>query len=89
MSDNRERAKTDPDLPLADRLVNATIGKWLDTKLGLAEAAVGEDSPLIAGLERARDALSGHWYQLTPRILDELRRAGLLHEELGPCPEES
>ena len=74
------------ELPLADRLVDEAIADWLHTHLALCRAGVGK----ATGEERAQQkildeveflALAGYRYQLTPHILDCLRRAGLLADE--------
>lgn len=78
----RPRRAHEADLPLADRLVNARIKEWVGTQIGITFAASEKwDHP---GIQRAEDALTDYWYHLTPRILDDLRRADLL----SPEPEE-
>lgn len=67
------------DLPLASRLVDAEIRNWLDTHLGILAAQTDDDSPEWKIVEQARHLnLAEFSVQLTPRILDVLRRAGLL-----------
>jgi len=66
------------DTALADRLVDDVIRKWLDSHLGIAEAAADTDDKRQAINQVRWLHLDGYWYQLTPAILDALRRAGLL-----------
>ncbi|MCX4885950.1 hypothetical protein [Streptomyces sp. NBC_00847] len=69
--------------PLADRLIHDRIKKWLNTALATELAGYGE----LAAEERAARkaveqvkylALADYPYALVPRIVDDLRRAGLL-----------
>lgn len=72
------------DLPLANRLVDGVIREWLNQKFGLQFAQYGGGSPERKALEQARYVgLDGYTYNLTPVILDALRRAGLLASGLG------
>lgn len=67
------------ELPLANRLVDAEIRGWLDRKFGLQLAQHADGSPEWKALDQARHvALDGYTYDLTPAILEALRRAGLL-----------
>lgn len=73
------------DLPLADRLVSDAIGRWLDTATGLARAANGNpplndyERGIAQGIDHMRHGhLDNYWYTVVPKILDELRRAGLM-----------
>lgn len=73
------------EMPLADRIVDDLIGDYIRTAADTARAANGYCDDEAAGYAKAVDQmqhlyLSGHWYRLTPRILDALRRAGLLIE---------
>jgi hypothetical protein len=69
------------DLPLANRLVDGEVRAWLDTHLGLLLAQTSDGSPERKIVEQARHlSLDGYSYQLTPKILDALRRAALLAE---------
>lgn len=66
-------------MPLPERLVDAEIRDWLDLKFGLLLAQVTEADPEWKILKQARHVqLDGYSYDLTPRILNALRRAGLL-----------
>lgn len=73
-------------LPLVTRIIEAEITKWRNTTLGIAAAAFAASS---AEEERGgRKAIeqirylhqSGPGYSVVPRIVDALRRAGLLAE---------
>lgn len=67
------------DLSLANRIVDGEIQAWLDTHLGLLMAQTSDDSPERKIVDQARHLhLAEFAVQLTPRILDALRRAGLL-----------
>lgn len=75
----RPRRAYDADLSLASRLTNTRIRDWVGTQIGVTFAASEKwDHP---GIQRAADALTDYGYHLTPRILDDLRRAGLLLSE--------
>ena len=64
-----------PDLmPLANRLIDDIIRNWLDTAHGLTEAA-GQNIDDMRYLH-----LDNYWYTVTPKILDALKRAGMLAE---------
>jgi hypothetical protein len=67
------------ELPLANRLVDAAIREWLDRKLDLQFAQYADGSPEWKALDQARHvALGGYTYDLTPKVLDALRRAGVV-----------
>ncbi|MFJ1667405.1 hypothetical protein ACIOK4_13650 [Streptomyces bottropensis] len=73
------------DFPLAERLVNELIRKWLDTQLGIELAGCGDATPEEQAVRKAIDqirhlALANYRDALTPKILDELRRSGLLSQ---------
>lgn len=73
---------------LAERLINDRIKRWLDTAIGTELAGYGdinsEEIAATKALQQLRSlALSGYWYTLTPQIIDELKRAGLLDEREG------
>lgn len=66
-------------LSLADRLVDAEIHRWLDAHLGILAAQTTEGSEAWQIIRQARHLnLSEYPAQLTPKILDALRRAGLM-----------
>lgn len=73
-------------LPLASRVVDDVVRAWLDTQLGLAEAAMDTDDKRQAVIACRWLHLAGYSYQVTPRILDALRRAGLLIPEPEDTP---
>lgn len=80
MSDPRQREAH--ELPLSRRLVDEVIRTWLDTATGLAKAGFGDlteyDRGARAAIEQMRYLhLDAYWYTVTPKILDELKRAGL------------
>ncbi len=74
------------DLPLAARLVDGAIGSWLETRYAVACATV---DPKFSDYERGKRQgfeemrflhLANYWYTVTLKIIDELKRAGLLKE---------
>lgn len=73
------------DLPLANRIVSDLIGEFIDTGCAIASAGTGNLNDYERGAQAAIDQMrhlhmSGVDYRLTPKILDALRRAGLLVE---------
>lgn len=73
------------DYPLADRLVCDRIGRWLKTALDTEMAGYGELTPEEKAARKAVEqvrhlALADYSYALVPKILDDLRRAGLLND---------
>ncbi|NUS25085.1 MAG: hypothetical protein HOV92_12795 [Streptomyces sp.] len=73
------------EAPLAERLIHDRVKAWLDTALATELAGYGD----LTGEERAARkaveqvkhlALADYPYALVPRIVDDLRRAGLLVE---------
>ncbi|MCX5598495.1 hypothetical protein OOK29_10120 [Streptomyces phaeochromogenes] len=82
-------SRTDPshnaahDFPLADRLVIDRIKQWLDTAIATELAGYGTLDPQEVAARKAVDqvrhlALADYQYALVPKILDDLRRAGLM-----------
>lgn len=72
-------------LPLADRIMEQAIREWLNT--ATATALAGNGSPPIndyergfkQGVEQMRHLhLDGYWYTVVPKVIDQMRRAGLL-----------
>lgn len=77
------------DLPLADRIIDQHIRDYIRTATDTARAANGYLGDKAAGFEQAIDQmrhlhLAGWDYRLTPRIVDALRRAGLLAGQEAP-----
>ena len=66
------------DLPLAHRLIDAVLADYITTACALGSAACGtaEGRAAIDSLQHLH--LDGWHYKATPRIVDELTRAGLL-----------
>lgn len=78
--DERVQRPETHEYSLADRLVTSALREWIDLKIGLAFATSEKsDHP---GIQRADDCLTGYWYEFTPRLLDQLRRAGLLRPDV-------
>lgn len=69
---------------LAERIVERAIGEWLDTATGLARASAGSPTSEYergrhAGIDSMRHLhLDNWWYTVAPKLITELRRAGLL-----------
>lgn len=75
-------------LPLANRIADQIIGDWLNDRTGTALATVGEandyERGMRQGIEQMRHLyLSGFEYTLVPALLDALRRAGLLVDDMS------
>ena len=72
------------DLPLADRIIAKAIQDWLNAATATARAANGNpplgdyERGISQGIDQMRHLhLDNYWYTLVPKILDELRRAGI------------
>lgn len=64
-------------MPLVHRLIEDRIGEWLQLGFDVAsDDANDEQKKAIDSLKYLH--LSGYQYGLVPRIVDDLRRAGLL-----------
>jgi hypothetical protein len=71
------------EAPLAERLVQDRVKRWLDTALAIELAGYGhltaEERAARKAVEQVKHlALADYPYALVPRIVDDLRRAGLL-----------
>jgi hypothetical protein len=71
------------EMPLAERLVKDRVKTWLDTALAIELAGYGDITAEERAARKAVDqvkhlALADYSYALVPRIVDDLRRAGLL-----------
>lgn len=71
------------EMPLAERLVLDRVKAWLNTGLAIELAGYGNLTPEEHAARRAVEqvkhlALADYPYALVPRIVDDLRRAGLL-----------
>lgn len=74
-------------VPLENRIMEKIIGEWLATATGLALAANGNpplddyERGVKQGIEHMTYShLANYSYVVVPKIIDELRRAGLLRE---------
>lgn len=77
------------ETPLANRIIDDLIGEYITTHTGLAAAGYGHLTDHDKGAQEAIDAvlnlhLAGWTYALTPRIVDALKRAGLLATPAQP-----
>ena len=71
------------EAPLAERLVEDRVKRWLNTALAIELAGYGdlnaEERAARKAVEQVKHlALADYPYALVPRIVDDLRRAGLL-----------
>jgi hypothetical protein len=73
------------EVPLADRIMEQTIREWLNTATAIALAANGNppiddyERGVKQGIEHMRHGhLDNYWYALVPKVIDQMRRAGLL-----------
>ena len=75
------------EVPLADRIVESAIREWLNA--AKATALAGNGNPPVndyergfkQGVEQMRHLhLDNYWYTVVPKIIDQMRRAGLLQE---------
>lgn len=79
----RSAEKLEYYLPLAERLINGAVRQWLDTYVGTAWAAASTEERR-EGVNWTRSYLAEHDITLTPKIVDELQRAGLLKRPNQP-----
>lgn len=77
MTDGRPHAKTAYYMPLAYRLVDDRIRRWLRLCLAYADATAATED-IRQGVHHAGAHLDEPWVELVPDILDQLTRAGLL-----------
>lgn len=73
------------EIPLAHRMINDRIQRWLDIATKTQLAGYGETIPEEVAARKATKSmrhlmLSDFSYALVPKILDDLQRAGLLKE---------
>lgn len=72
------------DMPLVSRIIDAAVREWLNRRTATALAATGDlddyERGVRQGIEQMRHLhLDDYWYALTPKITEELERAGRLH----------
>jgi hypothetical protein len=77
----RPHAKIATADPLANRLIEDQIRKWLKLNLAYADATCSTED-VRQGVRKAGSHLDEFWIELVPGIVDSLQRAGLLK-----CPE--
>lgn len=80
---NRPHAKIACDDPLANRLIEDRIRKWLNLKLAYADATSATEEER-QGVRQAASHLDEFWIELVPNIVDDLKRAGLLKPSSEP-----
>jgi len=69
--------KTAREEPLARRIIDALVRNWLNTGFKFAEATSATEDHRKGALN-LYCFLDEFWIHLTPNIVDELERAGLL-----------
>lgn len=80
MNYNTPNQKISRHEPLANRIIDAALDKWLKTGVAFAEATLGTKEE-HTGVINLQSKLDEFWIHVTPVIVDELRRAGLLETE--------
>jgi hypothetical protein len=76
----RPYAKSAYDEPLAHRIIDDLIRRWVKSHIAIADATSATEE-LRAGVRHAASHLDEHWVHLVPDIADALRRANLLTSE--------
>jgi len=76
-SGSRPHANTAYYRPLAHRLIDDLIRRWVKTGIGFADATSSTEEQR-RGVQNAASHLEEHWVHLVPDIVDQLIRAGLL-----------
>lgn len=77
MNYNTEKEKIAREEPLAKRIVDRLVHDWLTLGLKFAEATTDNEDHWKGALN-LYSKLDEYWLELTPSIIDELERAGLL-----------
>jgi len=77
MNYNTEKEKIAREEPLAKRIVDGIVNDWLMRALEFAEATSATEDHWKGALNMYCK-LDEYWLEMTPRIIDELTRAGLL-----------
>lgn len=76
--------------PLANRIVSGLVRQYLDRAAATAlciDPINDHERGFVEGVNQMRHLhLAGWDYQLVPKILDELRRAGLMNSEVEGGP---
>lgn len=77
MKYNTSRQKIARDAPLVNRIIDDLIHKWIQSAVAHAKATNDNDET-YRGIVNMQGSLEDYWIHLTPKIIDELKRAGLL-----------
>jgi hypothetical protein len=77
---HRPHTKIAPTDPLANRLIEERIRKWLKLNLAYADATCSTEGER-QGVRKAGSHLDEFWIELVPGIVDSLQRAGLLKRD--------
>ena len=77
MKYNTNKQKISRHDPLANRIVDALVHKFIQGAIAHA-TATNDNDETYRGILNMQGALEDYWIHLTPKIVDELQRAGLL-----------
>jgi hypothetical protein len=66
--------------PLANRIIDVLLDKWLKHGVAFAEACLSTEDER-QGVINLQTKLDEFWIHVTPAIVDELKRAGLLKSD--------
>lgn len=77
MNYNTHNQKITRHEPLANRIIDAILDNWLTSGVAFAEATLGTKEERT-GVINLQSKLDEFWIHVTPVIVDELERAGLL-----------
>lgn len=77
MKYNTNKQKIVRNEPLANRIIDSLIHNWIQGAIAHAKAT-NDNEETYRGILNTQGALDEYWLNLTPKIVDELQRAGLL-----------
>jgi hypothetical protein len=77
MNYNTGKQKIHRHDPLANRIIDAHLHQWLNNGVAFAEATLSSEEE-HKGVINLQSKLNEFWIHVTPAIIDELQRAGLL-----------
>jgi len=77
MNYNTKNEKIARHQPLANRIIDSLLHKWLKNGVAFAEASLSTEDQR-QGVINLQSKLDEFWIHVTPAIVDELKRAGLL-----------
>lgn len=80
MNYNTRKQKIAREEPLANRIVDAQLHNWLKNGVAFAKATPSSEEE-HKGVINLQSKLDEFWIHVTPAIIDELKRAGLLKDK--------